>query len=75
MAPSNEDNGITGGEFDAYGSDRTIPRAMTAFTAIAWYNTVEILILSAFVFKKHSGLYFWSVIVCAFSICVYSTGM
>ena len=47
---------------------------MTAFAAIAWYNTLEILILSAFVFKKHSGLYFWSVIVCALSIAVYSTG-
>jgi hypothetical protein len=69
-----DDNGITGGTFDAYGSNRTIPRAMTAFAAISWYNTIEILVLSIFVFKKHAGLYFWSVVVCAISIGIYSTG-
>jgi hypothetical protein len=71
---SDAGNGITGGNFDAYGSDRTIPRAMTAFSAIAWYNTIEILVLSVFVFKRYAGLYFWSVIVCALSIAVYATG-
>jgi hypothetical protein len=71
---SDTNNGITGGNFDAYGSDRAIPRAMTAFSAIAWYNTIEILVLSVFVFKRYAGLYFWSVIVCAVSIGVYATG-
>lgn len=74
MPPSASDNGITGGNFDVYGADRTIPRAMTAFAAIAWYNSVEILVLSAFVFKKYSGIYFWSVVVCATSIPIYATG-
>lgn len=67
-------NGITGGNFDAYGSNRTIPRAMTAFTAIAWYNSIEILVLSLFVFKRYRGLYFWSVIVAALAIGLYAAG-
>ena len=79
MSPlSTADSGITGGNFvsfDPYGADRLIPRAMTAFTAVAWYNTIEILVLSFFVFGKHKGLYYWSVIVCAFSVGIYASGM
>lgn len=74
MPTTNEDNGISGGSFDIYGANRTLPRAMTAFTAIAWYNSVEILILIVFVFRKYSGLYFWSLIVNALSIVPYATG-
>jgi len=52
-----DNNGISGGNFDAYGANRTIPRAMTAFTVIAWYNSIEILVLIFFVFKRYTGLY------------------
>jgi hypothetical protein len=68
-------NGISGGNFDGFGSNRTIPRAMTAFTAIAWYNSIEILLLLFFVFKRYSGLYFWSLFVNAISIVPYATGV
>jgi hypothetical protein len=69
-----DSNGISGGNFDVYGANRTIPRAMTAFTAIAWYNSIEILVLIFFVFKRYSGLYFWSLLINAVSIVPYATG-
>jgi hypothetical protein len=68
------ENGVSGGDFDIYGANRTIPRAMTAFTAIAWYNSIEVLVLLFFVFKRYSGLYWWSLLINAISIVPYATG-
>ncbi|KAF2026078.1 hypothetical protein EK21DRAFT_103504 [Setomelanomma holmii] len=62
MANSHAGNWIIGGNFEVNGVERTIPRAMTAFTAIAWYNSIEVLVLIFFVFKKYSGLYLWSLL-------------
>jgi len=67
-------NGISGADFDIFGSNRIVPRAMTAFTAIAWYNSIEILVLLFFVFKRYSGLYWYSLLVNAISIIPYATG-
>ncbi|KAH7125762.1 integral membrane protein [Dendryphion nanum] len=67
-------NGIAGGDFDIYGADRTIPRSMTAFTAIAWYNCLELLILIFVVFKRFSGLYFWSLLITTLGVVPYATG-
>jgi hypothetical protein len=47
---------------------------MTAFTAIAWYNSIEILLLLFFVFKKYSELYFWSILIATLSLVPYATG-
>jgi hypothetical protein len=74
MANVTDGNGISGGNFDVYGANRMVPRAMTAFTAIAWYNSIELLILIFFIFRRYSGLYFWSLIVNALSIVPYATG-
>lgn len=68
------DNGVNGANYDIYGTDRRIPRAMTAFTVIAWYNGIEILVLLFYVFKKHSGLYFWSLLITTLSLFPYATG-
>lgn len=67
-------NGITGANFDVFGTNRVLPRAMTAFTAIAWYNSIELLILIFVVFRRYTGLYFWSLIVNTISIVPYATG-
>jgi hypothetical protein len=75
MANITDMNGIAGANFDIYGANRVLPRAMTAFTAIAWYNSIELLILIFVIFNKYSGLYFWSLIVNASSIVPYATGM
>ncbi|KAI4654617.1 uncharacterized protein J4E79_008491 [Alternaria viburni] len=45
-------NGITGANFDVFGTNRVLPRAMTAFTAIAWYNSIELIILIFVVFRR-----------------------
>ena len=68
------DNGIAGGDFDIYGTDPTIPRSMTAFTAIAWYNALEILIVIFIMFKRFSGLYFWSLLITTIGVIPYATG-
>ncbi|KAE9965455.1 hypothetical protein EG328_009649 [Venturia inaequalis] len=68
----NPSNGITGG----YGGDnQLILRSMTAFTAIALYNAIEILTLIFFVFKKYTGLYFWSLTCTTFAVIPYQLGV
>lgn len=47
---------------------------MTAFAAIAWYNAIELIILSFLRFKKKKGLYFWSMFITSFAIIVYQIG-
>ncbi|CAC9892091.1 unnamed protein product [Aureobasidium pullulans] len=64
-------NGITGGY---KGENAIIIRAMLAFTAIAWYNSAELIILVLVVFKRYSGLYFWSLLITSASIIPYSVG-
>ncbi|ORY19598.1 hypothetical protein BCR34DRAFT_471821 [Clohesyomyces aquaticus] len=68
------ENGITGGNYDSYGANRIIPRSMTAFTAIAWYNAIETLVLIFIVFKRYSGLYFWSLLITSLGIVPYASG-
>jgi len=67
-------NATSAAQFDAWGADRTIPRFLTAVTAIAWYNALILLGLIFCVFKKYSGLYFWSLLVTTISVIPYATG-
>ncbi|KAF2678953.1 hypothetical protein K458DRAFT_347515, partial [Lentithecium fluviatile CBS 122367] len=67
-------NATTIVKFDEWGVDRTIPRFFTAVTAIAWYNALEMLVLIFCVFKKYSGLYFWSLLITTASVIPYATG-
>jgi hypothetical protein len=62
------DNGITGG------LDTTLPVAMTigAFTAIAWYNSIELNVLIWMTFKRRKGLYFYSLLIASWGVTVYS---
>jgi len=65
---NNSDNGITGG------LDTTLPIAMTisAFTAIAWYNVVELNVMIWMTFRRHSGLYFYSLLGSSWGILIYA---
>ncbi|CAA9958133.1 Integral membrane protein [Pyrenophora teres f. maculata] len=54
---------ITSASSDMEAVGGGIPRATAAFTAMTWYNSIELLFLVFFTFKKYSGLYFWSLIV------------
>jgi hypothetical protein len=64
-------NGISGGY---QGENRGILSSMTAFTAIALYNAVEIILLIFVVFKKYQGLYFWSLLITTMSVIPYQLG-
>lgn len=65
-------NGVVGGYT---GDNVNIKRVMMAFTAIAWYNAIEIMFLAFFQFKRYTGLYFWSLMVTACAIILYETGV
>lgn len=67
----NAQNGIIGGYG---GGNANIYRVMTAFAAIAWYNSIELLILIFVVFKKYQGLYFWSMLLTSAAIIPYEVG-
>lgn len=64
-------NGIAGGY---RGGNSSIIRAMVAFSAIAWYNSVELIFLILIRFKKWKGLYFWSLMVTSLAIILYQVG-
>lgn len=48
--------------------------AIGSFTGVAWYNSIELLILIFITFKRHSGLYFWSMLISAAGVLPYSVG-
>lgn len=60
--------GVTGG------LDTTLPAEMlvAAFTAIAWCNSIELLVRIWMTFKRRRGLYFWSLEVATWGVLVYS---
>ncbi|MCJ1245710.1 hypothetical protein MMC30_002914 [Trapelia coarctata] len=70
-SPGSNNNGETGGliEFN-------IPTYMliAAFTAVAWFNTIELNILVFVTFKRHRGLYFWSLIIPSFGCLLHALG-
>ena len=60
--------------YDFFDPARSIPQAMTAFTAIAWFSSAETLILIFIYFKKYQGLYFWSILLATTAVLPYATG-
>ena len=62
-------NGISGGL-----EQTTLPVAMTlsAFTAIAWYNVVDLNVVIWMTFKRRHGLYFYSLLFSSWGIFIYS---
>ncbi|GAB7339878.1 hypothetical protein MBLNU457_6410t1 [Dothideomycetes sp. NU457] len=65
-------NGIVGGYT---GNNTSILRVMMAFSAIAWYNCGELILLILIRFKKRKGLYFWSLMITAWAIIIYQIGV
>ena len=48
--------------------------AIAAFTAVAWYNVAELNIQVFLTFKRHRGLYFWSLIVSSYGCLLHALG-
>lgn len=68
---NNTPDGVTG-EHIAY----SVPTymAMAAFTAVAWYNAIELNIQVFLTFKRHRGLYFWSLIISSWGCVLHALG-
>lgn len=64
-----DNNGETGGL-----EQTTLPLAMTlsAFTAIAWYNVIDLNVLIWLTFKRRRGLYFYSLLASSWGIMIYA---
>ena len=50
----------------------TLPIAMTmsAFTAIAWYNVIDLNVVIWMTFKRRHGLYFYSLLFASWGIAI-----
>ena len=47
---------------------------IAAFTAIAWYNVIELNIQVFMTFKRHRGLYFWSLLISSYGCVLHALG-
>ncbi|MCJ1241381.1 hypothetical protein MMC14_009386 [Varicellaria rhodocarpa] len=45
-----------------------------AFTAVAWYNIIELNIQVFLTFKRHRGLYFWSLLISSYGCVLHALG-
>ncbi|KFY29498.1 hypothetical protein V491_00002 [Pseudogymnoascus sp. VKM F-3775] len=45
-----------------------------AFSGIAWYNSMELVVLCFIAFKRYQGCYFWSLLVSSISVAVHILG-
>lgn len=48
--------------------------AIAAFTAIAWYNVIELNIQIFLTFKRRRGLYFWSLLISSYGCVLHALG-
>lgn len=48
--------------------------AIAAFTAVAWYNVMELNIQVFLTFKRHRGLYFWSLLISSYGCVLHALG-
>lgn len=48
--------------------------SIAAFTAVAWYNVIELNVQVFLTFKRHRGLYFWSLLISSYGCVLHSLG-
>lgn len=48
--------------------------AIVAFTAVAWWNVIELNIQVFLTFKRHRGLYFWSLLITSYGCVLHALG-
>lgn len=48
--------------------------SIAAFTAVAWYNVVELNIQVFITFRRHRGLYFWSLLISSYGCVLHALG-
>lgn len=68
-------NNIPEGETGtAISFDRGTFMSIAAFTAVAWYNVAELNVQVFLTFKRHRGLYFWSLLVSSYGCVLHALG-
>ncbi|CDM27411.1 hypothetical protein DTO013E5_8520 [Penicillium roqueforti] len=55
-------------------SDLARTGVFAAFAALAWYNSIELVILCFFSFRRWKGIYFWSLLISSGCIIPYTLG-
>ncbi|KAL8672466.1 MAG: hypothetical protein Q9168_003069 [Polycauliona sp. 1 TL-2023] len=68
---SQQDDGSTGQQIPF---QRATFMAIAAFTAVAWYNVMELNIQVFLTFKRHRGLYFWSLLISSYGCVLHALG-
>ncbi|KAL8676561.1 MAG: hypothetical protein Q9186_006926 [Xanthomendoza sp. 1 TL-2023] len=66
-----QDDGSTG---EAIPFQKATFMAIAAFTAVAWYNVMELNIQVFLTFKRHRGLYFWSLLISSYGCVLHALG-
>ncbi|KAI9846578.1 MAG: hypothetical protein M1837_003819 [Sclerophora amabilis] len=69
VIPRASDNGVTAGPIPESPVKYTI---IAAFTAVAWYNVIELNLKVLLTFKRHRGLYFWSLLICSWGVTLHA---
>ena len=69
--PQSTPNGSTAKETDW---SRATSMAISAFTAVAWYNVAELNTQVFLTFKRRRGLYFWSLIISSYGCVLHALG-
>ena len=67
----NTPDGVTG---VAIQFDQATFMAIAAFTAVAWYNALELNVQVFLTFKRHRGLYFWSLLISSWGCILHALG-
>lgn len=68
---SQQNDGSTG---EAIPFQKATFMAIAAFTAVAWYNVMELNIQVFLTFKRHRGLYFWSLLISSYGCVLHALG-
>ena len=71
MGLTPDNSGVAG---SAIPTNRGNYMAIAAFTAVAWYNILELNISVFFTFKRHRGLYFWSLLISGYGCVLHALG-
>ncbi|KAI4216124.1 MAG: hypothetical protein LQ351_001624 [Letrouitia transgressa] len=64
-------DGSTG---QAISFSRPVWMSIAAFTGVAWYNAMELNIQVFLTFKRHRGLYFWSLLISSYGCILHALG-
>ena len=71
LPPDLSNNGVNGEKIPV---NIPIYMAIGAFTAVAWFNVIELNIQVFLTFKRHRGLYFWSLLISSYGCVLHALG-